>query len=319
VILAEGETELGATRELAYDYLIVCVGGRARAAYRNAVTFRFRSVGDPLEVDDLIARAEGHDSKTLAFVAPPGVTWTLPLYELALLARRRAEETGHPDLRLAILTPEDGPLTLFGKPASDAVAELLRARAIDFRGGASVHDSAGGLLVRPGDDPLVVGAVAALPVIEGPRLAGLPWDEHGFIPIDQHARVRGVDDVYAAGDGTAFPIKQGGLGTQQADAAAEHIASRLGSPIEPTPFHPVLRGQLITGPESMSMRHDLTGGHGEGVASPDYLWWPPHKVGGRYLAAWLAHEEPHGLEPPSRPLEVEVQVPFEWHGEPMGQ
>ena len=30
------------------------------------------------------------------------------------------------------------------------------------------------------------------------------------------------------------------------------------------------------------------GGGGEGVASPDYLWWPPHKVSGRYLAPWLA-------------------------------
>jgi hypothetical protein len=54
--------------------------------------------------------------------------------------------------------------------------------------------------------------------------------------------------------------------------------------------------------ESLSMRHDLTDGHGEGVASPDYLWWPPHKVGGRYLAPWLAgatsHAEPGA--PPTR-------------------
>jgi sulfide:quinone oxidoreductase len=319
VVLTETEGyDLGTTRELGYDLLIVCVGGRSRAAYRDAVTFRFRSVGDPLEVDDLIARAEAHDSQTLAFVVPPGVAWALPIYELALLTRRRAEETGHRDLRLAVLTPEEAPLILFGRVASDAVAELLRARKIEFRADANVHESAGGeLRVTPGDKPVDAGAVAALPVIEGPRLAGLPYDERGFIPIDEHARVRGFDDVYAAGDGTIFPIKQGGLGTQQADAAAEHIAARLGAPIDPKPFHPVLRGQLITGVESLSMRHDLTGGHGEGVASADYLWWPPHKVGGRYLAPWLAHEEPHGLEPPSRPIDVEVALPVEWHDDPM--
>jgi sulfide:quinone oxidoreductase len=319
VVLTEGEGyDFGYTRELEYDLLVVCVGGRSRAAYRDAVTFRFRSVGDPLEVDDLIARAEAHDSQTLAFVVPPGVAWALPIYELALLTRRRAEETGHRDLRLTVLSPEESPLILFGRPASDAVAELLRARGIEFRGDASVHESAeGDLRVTPGDDPVDAGAVAALPVIEGPRLPGLPCDERGFIPIDEHARVRGLDDVYAAGDGTTFPIKQGGLGTQQADAAAEHIAARLGAPIDPKPFHPVLRGQLITGAESLSMRHDLTGGHGEGVASADYLWWPPHKVGGRYLAPWLAHEEPHGLEPPSRPIDVEVALPVEWHEDPM--
>jgi sulfide:quinone oxidoreductase len=130
--------------------------------------------------------------------------------------------------------------------------------------------------------------------------------------------VVGVEDVYAAGDGTNFPIKQGGLGTQQADAAAEHIAAHLGARIEPEPFHPVLRGKLITGAESLSLRHDLTGGHGEGVASPDYLWWPPHKVSGRYLAPWLAGSAPHGEpEPPARSVDVEVSLPKEWHREPM--
>ena len=48
--------------------------------------------------------------------------------------------------------------------------------------------------------------------MEGPRIDGLPADEDGFIPVDGHGRVKGVEDVYAAGDGTNFPIKQGGLG-----------------------------------------------------------------------------------------------------------
>ena len=39
-------------------------------------------------------------------------------------------------------------------------------------------------------------------------------------------RVRGLDDVYAAGDITNFPVKQGGIATQLADAAAEAIAAR---------------------------------------------------------------------------------------------
>jgi sulfide:quinone oxidoreductase len=318
IVVTEGEGyDFGYTRELGYDVLLVCVGGRSHAPYEHAVTFRFRSVGDPLEVEDLLAAAEAHESKTLAFVVPPGVTWALPVYELALLTRRLAEETGRRDLHLTVLSPEESPLILFGRPASEAVAELLRARGIDFHGGARVRQTdQGDLLVAPGGDPIDAGAVAALPVIEGPRLAGLPFDDHGFIPIDEHARVADVDDVYAAGDGTTFPIKQGGLGTQQADAAAEHIAALLGAPIDPEPFHPVLRGQLITGADPLSLRHDVTGGHGEGVASVEYLWWPPHKVAGRYLAPWLAGEEPHALEPPSRPMDVEVALPAEWHEDP---
>jgi sulfide:quinone oxidoreductase len=145
----------------------------------------------------------------------------------------------------------------------------------------------------------------------------LPADDKGFMPIDEHARVRGAKDVYAAGDGTNFPIKQGGLATQQADAAAEHIAARAGAEVEPRPFRPVLRGKVLTGDESLHLRHDPAGGAGEGVATDDFLWWPPHKISGRYLAAWLAQEMPHEPEPPRRPLEVEVALPHEWHREPM--
>src|SRR5439155_4102940 len=123
-----------------------------------------------------------------------------------------------------------------------------------------------------------------LPVLDGPGIPGLPADERGFIPIDEHARARGTQDVYAAGDGTTFPIKQGGIATQEADAAAEHIAARFGAELEPQPFRPVLRGRLLTGDESPSMEAEIAAGGGEGVASPDCLWWPPQKVSGRYLA-----------------------------------
>jgi sulfide:quinone oxidoreductase len=312
VVVSEGDERLY-VHELPYDLLVVCVGGRARAVYEHAVTFRFRALGDPLEVDALIAQAAAHDSKRVAFVVPPGVSWTLPLYELALLTRLRAEETGRPDLHIALFTPEESPLILFGKVASESVAQLLQAREIDFRGGVSVRESDGALRSTPGDDQIDAGAVAALPAIEGPRLAGLPFDDRGFIPIDEHARVTGVDDVYAAGDGTNFPIKQGGIGTQQADAAAEHIAARLGAAVEPKPFRPVLRGKLLTGGESLGMRHDLADGQGEGVASTHHLWWPPDKVGGRYLAPWLArHRRPAEHEVPPQLMDVEVALPGGW-------
>ena len=160
--------------------------------------------------------------------------------------------------------------------------------------------------------------MVALPAMDGPAIAGLPSDEGGFIPIDEHARVRGVEDVYAAGDGTNFPIKQGGLGTQQADAAAAHIAHRLGAAIDVEPFHPVLRGKLLTGEESLHLRADVAGGGGEGGASLDCLWWPPHKISGRYLAPFLYHGDVHAEpEPPRRSLDVEVALPREWHEQPM--
>ena len=80
---------------------------------------------------------------------------------------------------------------------------------------------------------------------------------HGFIEIDEHARVRGVPDVFAAGDATTEPIKQGGLATQQADAAAEQIAAEAGAPVAPRPFRRVLRGVVLTGEAPLYLRRDL--------------------------------------------------------------
>jgi sulfide:quinone oxidoreductase len=306
-VLSEAhEVKTGSGETVSYDYLVVCVGGRAVPAYEGVETF-WSDRGD-LPVDDLIRRA--HDAGTeLALVVPPAATWSLPLYELALLIRNRADELGLDDLRMRLLTPESEPLIVFGTVASEAVANLFAARRIAL---ATNQVPARDL------SHLETDVVIALPEIEGRRVAGLPCDSKGFTPTDEHARVEGVDDVYAAGDGTTFPVKQGGLATQQADAAAEHLAARLGAEVDPQPFKPVLRGQLITGVESLHMRHGLTGGQGEGVVSPDYLWWPPQKVAGRYLAAWLGHTEPAELDPPLSPLDVSVSWPHDWHGTPMG-
>ena len=79
----------------------------------------------------------------------------------------------------------------------------------------------------------------------------------GFLPTDAHGYVMGADAVLAAGDATTFPIKQGGLATQQADAAAATIAHALGANVEPMPFAPVLRGLLLTGGAPLYLRAEL--------------------------------------------------------------
>jgi sulfide:quinone oxidoreductase len=254
----------------------------------------------------------------MVLLVPPATSWSLPLYELALLIRNRSEALDCADLRLRLITPEAAPLIVFGTVASEAVAELFEARRIALETNCPVvQEPGGGLHLARDRSPLEAGVIVALPEIQGPHVAGLPADAKGFTPIDDHARVEGVEDVYAAGDGTNFPVKQGGLATQQADAAAEHLSARLGAEVDVQPFKPVLRGQLITGVESLHMRHGLTGGQGEGVVSPDYLWWPPQKVAGKYLAAWLGHTDPSELVPPLSPLDVSVSWPHEWHAIPM--
>ena len=118
-------------------------------------------------------------------------------------------------------------------------------------------------------------------------IPGVPADGGGFIPVDAHGRVAGLEGVYAAGDGTAFPIKQGGLATQQADAVAETIAAAAGAPVEPQPFEPVLRGVLLTGGDNRFMRSGVARGQAEPDVATHALWWPPAKIASRYLAPFL--------------------------------
>jgi len=309
--------ELGDGSKLDYDFLLVCVGARARPAFAHAITFEV--TGEPLRIESLLDEVAATDGKRIAFVVPPGMSWPLPAYELALMTRRLADDRGDEDVACIVVTPEAAPLIMFGPMASEAVAETLRARRIEVVADALATEGEGGeIVLHPGDRVLEAERVVGLPKLEGPAIPGLPSDDHGFIPIDDHARVQGLEAVYAAGDGTTFPIKQGGLGTEQADAAAEDVSAAVGAPVEPQPFRPVLRGKLIIGEESLNLRADVAGGAGEGIASADYLWWPPHKVSGRYLAPWLAGTTPHAEpEPPPHSVDVEVALPHEWHREPM--
>lgn len=301
-------------RELVWDMLLVAVGGRAEAPFPGAVTVlgssytsRFRTV-----LDDLMKRR----IRQVAFVVPPGVSWSLPLYELAFMTAARVAEQGLEEVELSVVTPEGAPLEIFGRRASAELEAMLEARGVELHAGCYASAIGTGELTLT---PASAGSVPAerivtLPVLSGPRLAGLPHDSQGFIPVDLHGLVDGERDVYAAGDATSFPVKQGGIATQEADAVAEAIAERAGAPVEPEPFRPVLRGMLLTGEVPRYMRAEIAGGRGEewGVAE-HALWWPPSKIAGRFLSPYLGlnHadiERGSGLRE-NLPVEVQLAQP----------
>ncbi len=211
-------------------------------------------------------------------------------------------------MRLSLVTPEDAPLELFGTAASQATSALLEDHNVELRtGNYPAQFRAGRLALVPGGS-IRAERVVSLPRLGGPRLAGLPADAEGFIPVDLHGRVDGQHDVYAAGDATNSPIKQGGLATQQADAAAAAIAAAAGAPVDPTPFRPVLRGLLLTGSAPRYMRAEVSGGRGEAwPVSEQPLWWPPSKIAGHWLAPYLALRH-HELEETPTGLPVDVAV-----------
>lgn len=294
-------------QELGYDILLLATGATPATALPGSLSFHgnhgneaFRSLLSELD-QEMVTR--------LVFALPARTGWPLPLYELALLTSTYLAGVGRLAARLALVTHEDAPLDLFGRKASEAVRALLAEHQIELHTGRhpiSVDDR--GLLVSP-RGLVRADRVVSLPRLEGPRLRGLPCDAAGFLRTDRFGRLVGVTDVYAAGDVTAFPVKQGGIAAQQADAAAEAIAARLGANVTPTPFEPVLRGLLLTGAAPRFLRAEISGGHGEtSTVAHTPLWWPPTKVAARHLGPLLASKM--GLEVPGSPPGVQA-IPVE--------
>ena len=296
-------------RKLVYEILVLAVGTQPTVAVPGSATVR--GPGYTSRFRTVLRELSERRIRRVAFAVPGGSSWPLPLYELALMTGAHALERGLRKYELALYTPEREPLEMFGPPASAAARELLGARRIAFNGGRYPSEARDGELVLVPGPNAAADRVVSLPRLRGPFLPGLPQDPEGFVPTDLHGLVDGETDVYAAGDATTCPIKQGGVATQQADAVAEAIAARLGAPIEPKPFRPVLRGLLLTGGEPRFMRAEVSGAPDNPPASAaQALWWPPSKIAGRWLAPYLAqHHDEIECEPTGLAVEAEVPMP----------
>jgi sulfide:quinone oxidoreductase len=298
---------------VSFDVLVVTSGAEPEEAIPGALTYR--GVEDEEELRTLIDEFERDGAgRSVAFAVPSGTTWPLPIYELALITAARLHAGGN-GATVKLVTPEDSPLGLFGRQASDAVATLLESRGVELWTSTHPVEFAHSSLEVVPEGRVPADAVVALPRLRGRAPEGLRQDAGGFIPVDPHGLVQGAASVYAAGDVTASSIKQGGIATQQADAVAAAIAARFGADVEPKPFRPVLRGMLLTGDGARFMRSEVTGGHGEpSEVSTEMLWWPEGKIAGQYLTRYLAQQaKPVEAKPPlttgAIPIDVDLATP----------
>jgi sulfide:quinone oxidoreductase len=220
----------------------------------------------------------------------------LPLYELALLSAAHARER-----RLAIdatiVSAERQPMGVFGAEASGLVRDLLEDCDVHFVGGAvakGVHRD--GSLALADGGMVAAERVVALPELRGRRFTGVPATGYGFVPVDTGGRVEGLRDVYAAGDVTTFPIKQGGLAAQQADVVAHTIAAGLGVLVKQVRAPRVLQARLLGGTRPVFLRteFDWSGQptRAKLMRADDERAARAAKVLGRYLVPYLETRTP---------------------------
>ncbi len=279
--------------ELPYDALVLALGAQPRARFPHAVTIDDRHMDETLH--GLVQGIEGGHLKSVTFLVPERMGWQLPVYELALMMSGRAYDM---DVRpqITIVTAEPSPLALFGDTVSARVAELLASAGVEtFTSSWAETPAANEVVVEPDGRRLAPTRAIALPELYGPAVRGLPAGEHGFLAIDDHCRVRDAGPVFAAGDATDFPVKHGGLGTQEADAAAEAIAALAGAAVDPQPFRPVVHAMLLTDARPLYLSASLAGSRTvSSEVSETPTWSPPAKIAARFLGPYLERLDREG-------------------------
>ncbi len=289
-------TQTGA--EVSYDALLLAIGAQGEEALPGALTFG-GTTAVPAYVD-LLDELEAGTVRRVAYAVPDVVLWPLPLYELAMMTSHHLR-TREIEAELTVVTHEPRPLSAFGRRASGEVAQLLERSGVTVVTSETPESvTEEGLALIGGG---VVGAdrVVAQPRLEVPEIARIPQGRHGFIGTDTEMRVEGAINIWAAGDATWFPIKQGGLAAQQADVAATAIAARAGADVKRAPLRPVIRAAMLTGSGPHYLRTGIGNRDELSAAGAEVLGWPPGKIAGRFLAPYLAVH--WGGDQPTHPLE----------------
>jgi len=285
---------LSSGTRLQYDALVLAIGSRATARIAGALTFRGQS--DVPQFRRLLQEMDAGELARIVFAVPAGRSWHLPIYELALLSAARARER-ELDTAITIVSPEPRPLAGFRAAGSQLVAAVLDEHGVGFVGDSTPKSvRRDGSLVLQSGAPIKADRVVAAPQLRGQRLTGVPASTSGFVPTDMLGRVEGLDGVYAAGDMTAFPVKQGGLATQQADRIAQTIAASLGLPVRAPRGGFVLRARLVGGTQPLFLRTELDALGQPTMATLERSEETPAarhtKVFGRYLTPYLERRQP---------------------------
>lgn len=290
---------------LPFDYLVIATGATPVVKVPGALTFwpgwSHEAIGN---VIDTAIRGE---IRHLVFAIPDGPVWPLPAYELALrTAYRILEEEA--ECRVSLVTPESQVLEAFGPDVGTHVSALLSRWGVEILRGRSPEVFWEGSLGTSSGESISADQVVSIPGLEGPALAGLPHDSAGFLGCDEGGQIRGLENVFAAGDATSFPLKMGGIAMQQADAVADAIAHRAWGLPDPPPLVPAIQGVLLTDDDAIRLGEPTDG---SSILRARRLWNPLVKASGRYLTPYL--KDLYGLElasmaqPAGKPIEIDFR------------
>jgi hypothetical protein len=119
------------------------------------------AAGDVL-VDELVSNLALGRIRSVAFVLGSDVSWTLPLYEVAIATARRGWWLGLDDIRYWLVTPEPEPLARLGAAVSAVASGRLEPEGITFIGSTYSDVRPGLVWLDPQGESLEVDLVVSL-------------------------------------------------------------------------------------------------------------------------------------------------------------
>lgn len=276
--------------EFNFDALVVATGTQSHADLPDPVV-TFGTPGSLDQLKEIVGEIEAGSVRNVLFAAPAGPTWHLPLYEFALMCADRAERQSAQQIVIAIVTPESDPLDVFGAENSAAVARMCADLGVVVHTGTTLESYDGTTAHLSDRSSYPVDRVFAMPRLTGRAPEGLPTNADGFVHVDENQLAVGTTNVWAVGDVTDFRIKQGGLASDQADAAISGIENALGDREDTRPFAREIEAMLITGDRRLAMRGRIGDETSESIAI-EQPTGPVQKIFSRLLSDRLREISP---------------------------
>jgi len=244
----EAKTIVADGVKLPYDYLVVATGAGMKVDEVPGLGEYAQTIWTPI---DMLRLREAFNALTndvregrhrrVLFLVPPNNKCSGPLYEMVFMLdtwlRRRGVRRS---VEIAWSTYEQGYIQAFGPRLHETVTAEFAHRGISGHTEYAVERVDKDEVVYQNGHRLPFDLLISFPpYVASTSFSGLPADERGFIKTDLATRqVVGQPDIYAVGDAGDFPVKQAFLAFLQADAASEHLASRILGTVPENAFEP---------------------------------------------------------------------------------
>jgi NADH:ubiquinone reductase (H+-translocating) len=250
----ELRTREGEAEQLPYDQLLLALGSVSRVLPIPGLSehaIGFKTLADAIwlrnHVIETIEAANASEDParreellTYVFVGGgyAGLEALAELQDFAADAIERYPRARLHGMRWVLVEATDRVLPEIDAGLATYALRELRGRGIDIRLGTTLEElSATHARLSTGETLPTRTAVWTAGVAPHPSLRrlGVPLDERGRTPVDEHLRVRGMDHVWAIGDCAAAPDPRGGVcpptaqhAVRQGPVAARNIAAELG-------------------------------------------------------------------------------------------